>query len=353
MIKNRIHILKYSPSDISSVFSDPAHQEIIKTPAFRRLKSIHFLGSIDFIINPSRKGVEVRHTRYDHSLAVGSLALQLAKSLGVTDEETRLIVAAALLHDIGHAPLSHSLEPALKSFFYVDHHRVGERILRGEVRLGLKLASTLSRWGMSNIEIMCLISGVGSGFGKEVFSRAINVDTVEGITRSAMYLYRRGLTVSPVEVIEAFSKIGPDSEKILDEFWMLKDEVYSRIIQSWMGLMADLLCKRYVEKNFSMFNESYYYGTEKELRDQHSELFEALWNLGERRMVSPKLVSDGEEISFSKRSFYIDKSIRLKTHKDVDRRYLQRKDRVTLTIRKRGGEDAHELKKYSKCDSLF
>ena len=353
MLDNTIHKLRYSPADIRSTFQDGALRDIINTEAFRRLQSIHFLGSIDFITNPSARGVEDRHTRFDHSLAVGSLALQFTRALDLPENDQRTIVAAALLHDIGHAPLSHSLEPALKSAFELDHHIIGERILRGEVRLGLKLVDAFQRWNINNVNVMCLIAGVGDGIGRELFSRSINVDTIEGITRSATYIYRRPVVMNPVSIIDALVRLGVQSQDLLDDFWTLKNEVYSKLIQSRTGLLADFICKRYVENNVSSFDSSYYYGKDSELRSDHSYLFEALHAFGRRGIISPEIVRDGEDMSFKRREFFIDKSVVLKKYRDLDRRYLQRKFNVCFTIRKKGGDDAHQIYEHRKSEDLF
>ena len=45
--------------------------------------------------------------------------------------ERRLVTAAALLHDIGDAPLSHSLEPVFLKFFGMEHHTATRDIVTG------------------------------------------------------------------------------------------------------------------------------------------------------------------------------------------------------------------------------
>jgi HD superfamily phosphohydrolase len=42
----------------------------------------------------------------------------------------------ALLHDIGHLPISHSLEPVFLSVFGIDHHHASEDIFFGRVAIG-------------------------------------------------------------------------------------------------------------------------------------------------------------------------------------------------------------------------
>jgi len=341
MLHDTIHTYRYSSAEIARVFDVDVYQQIIRTDAFQRLKTIHFLGSIDYIIDASRRGVEERHTRFDHSLAVAALAQRYTKKADVPENDQENIVLAALMHDIGHAPLSHSMEPAFKTIFHIDHHIVGERILRGEVRLGRAVAKVLNRRGVNNFEIMSTIAGVGKEAARNLFGRQINVDTIEGITRSATYMYRQGLLQSPIVVLDALLELGKQSHDVLDCFWLLKQEVYSKLIQSRRGLIADLLCQRYVKINADDFESSYYYGTERELRADHRGLFEALKRLGQLDLVEPAFIADGEDVDFTRRTFVIDSSVALKAPSDIDRRYLQKKRIVKTQLRKRGGELTH------------
>lgn len=74
------------------------------------------------------------HTRFVHSLGVYELCNRFIKSFvdnGYLDRERNRIeiniaLAAALLHDIGHGPLSHALEFAVRDF---EHEEMGIRII--------------------------------------------------------------------------------------------------------------------------------------------------------------------------------------------------------------------------------
>jgi len=74
---------------------------LIDTPEFQRLRRITQLG-LAFLVYPS-----ARHTRFEHSLGTFYLA-KLIRSRNPEIEEGT--VYAALLHDIGHYPFSHTLE---------------------------------------------------------------------------------------------------------------------------------------------------------------------------------------------------------------------------------------------------
>lgn len=83
--------------------------DLIQTPEVQRLRRIRQLG-IGHLVFP---GAE--HTRFGHAL--GAMALMqdalsnlVEKGTPIAPEESTAALAAALLHDIGHGPFSHTLE---------------------------------------------------------------------------------------------------------------------------------------------------------------------------------------------------------------------------------------------------
>ena len=108
------------------------YRDLIASDALQRLADIRFLGAIDYFVHPSGSQLDRRrHSRLEHTLGVAQLALTYARLVGLDEREEKLIVSAALTHDIGHSPLSHSLERIFKRSFGVDHHQAGIDILWG------------------------------------------------------------------------------------------------------------------------------------------------------------------------------------------------------------------------------
>jgi putative nucleotidyltransferase with HDIG domain len=132
-------LYKFSaPVDLRTFDEEPLFLELILTEAFQRLGSVRFLGGIDylFVRNPNGAPGNTRYTRLQHSLGVARLALEYSSIFGLSAADRQLIVAAALLHDIGHAPLSHSIEPVFRECFAIDHHDATKDIIFGHVQIG-------------------------------------------------------------------------------------------------------------------------------------------------------------------------------------------------------------------------
>ena len=101
------------------IINDPVHgfieipkgllTTLVKHPAFIRLSRIEQLGPTSYVYPGGR------HTRFAHSigtlhLITEALRILERKGCAITPEEAEAAKAAMLLHDLGHGPMSHSLE---------------------------------------------------------------------------------------------------------------------------------------------------------------------------------------------------------------------------------------------------
>src|SRR5699024_10615618 len=93
------------------------------TPEFQRLRRIKQLGTTYLTFH----GAE--HSRFNHSLGVYEIVRRMVKQMekepSWNKEERMVCLCAALLHDIGHGPFSHSFEKV----FDLDHEAFTQRII--------------------------------------------------------------------------------------------------------------------------------------------------------------------------------------------------------------------------------
>ncbi len=109
----------------------PREEKLISTPAFLRLQQVKQLGFV-YRVWPG-----ATHTRYEHSLGCYHLAIKALRALlqrgedgglaGVSVSSVQTLVVAALLHDIGHYPFSHTIEEL--GYPIILHEQVGRSII--------------------------------------------------------------------------------------------------------------------------------------------------------------------------------------------------------------------------------
>jgi HD superfamily phosphohydrolase len=109
-----------------SIRLDGVSLALVEAPELQRLHSIHQLG-LAYLVFPG-----ANHTRFEHSLGTFWVARRMCMSLQLDKEESRLVECAALLHDVGHLPYSHTMEFVLHDRFGIDHAEISRRLIRGE-----------------------------------------------------------------------------------------------------------------------------------------------------------------------------------------------------------------------------
>lgn len=100
---------------------------LIQTREFQRLRRIKQLGMSELVFPGSN------HSRLAHSLGVLQMARLFLNRLDrvsnvVTDDRRTVVLAAALLHDLGHGPFSHAFEKITNE----SHERRTEEIIRDD-----------------------------------------------------------------------------------------------------------------------------------------------------------------------------------------------------------------------------
>lgn len=114
----------------------PCERAIVMHPALRRLQRIAHYGA-------SARILPMTHTRFTHTIGVFTLAVHFRP-------EDWLLRLAALLHDVGHLPFSHSAERGLG----VDHHDLTVRVLEES-----GLNQILRSHGFDPATVMAVIEG--------------------------------------------------------------------------------------------------------------------------------------------------------------------------------------------------
>jgi len=305
-------------------------RELVHTRAFQRLENIRFLGGIDYLLirAPNGAGGNIRHNRFEHSVGVAWLALLYSDTVELPNRERDLLTAAALLHDIGHAPLSHSLEPVFLEEFGIDHHSATESIILGESPLGTDVNEVLRQHSINVSRLLNLIRGEESSFHL-FMAGPINFDTIEGILRSSIYFRPKPNFPKPEAVLDAaIRRTGDDDRAVVDQFWLAKDYVYQHLINSDYGILADYVCKAYLRQNLNdsrkenRVNADDYFSTEADLFKKLFGLRKILTDPNFDSLTVPQL---SEPIPYKNRRFFVQRDADFFSRDDF-KRYRQTKE---------------------------
>ena len=214
------------------VFKDPIHKyvhvkdqliwDLIKTKEFQRLRRIKQLGTLYLAFHTAE------HSRFGHSLGVYEIVRRMIDESFVgreawNNKDRSLALCAALLHDLGHGPFSHSFE----KIFNTDHEAFTQEIITG------------------NTEVNEVLSRVSETFPQEVadvinkthknklvismISSQIDADRMDYLQRDA---YFTGVSYGTF-----------DMERILRLMRPSKDEVL--IKESGMHAVENFIMSRY------------------------------------------------------------------------------------------------------------
>ena len=159
---------------------DGPYLALLDAPAFQRLRYVRQLG-LAHLVYPG-----ATHSRFEHALGAYHLAQQTVRVLleagaaeAVSAEETRIVVAAALLHDIGHYPFSHSLEE-----IGVPHHETVAGPLLTEGAIGEILRAEFAPDAPERI--LALVRGESTSPLQGLISGSIDLDKIDYLKRDAM-----------------------------------------------------------------------------------------------------------------------------------------------------------------------
>lgn len=161
---------------------DPVHgyievkSEILPLLDSEKLQRLHHIRQLGFIylVYPG-----ANHTRYEHSLGAMHLSSLLCRNLELDKDESLLVESAALLHDIGHGPYSHTSERLCRKFHPFSHDEILPLLSDDEI------APVLEENGTSPKEIAEIVSGHHRL--ASIIHGDLDVDRMDYLLRDAHY----------------------------------------------------------------------------------------------------------------------------------------------------------------------
>lgn len=249
------------------VFKDPVHNyvhvqdrtiwDLINTSEFQRLRRIRQLGTSYFTFH----GAE--HSRFSHSLGVYEITRRIISQFERNryadwpEEEGLLALCAALLHDVGHGPFSHSIEEAFGMFHEdwtcriiledTEIHRVLARIDTGFPE---KVASVIRKSYVSPI-VVNLVSG------------PLDADRMDYLLRDA---YFTGVNYGTFDLDRILRLLRPHKDRIVvkesgmhavEHYLLSRYEMYWQVYFHPVTRSSEMLLRHIFKRAAELYREGF------------------------------------------------------------------------------------------------
>lgn len=227
------------------IFRDPVHgditfprgpfqhllESIIDTEMFQRLRGIRQTAVMNLVFH----GAE--HSRFVHSMGAAHVAGRMVDAaaensgLTVSARDREDTVLAALLHDVGHGPFSHSLEEIIGPSF--AHERMSVRILGEE---GSEIHALLAAHDPDLPQRLCAFIDHRPGGTAEwrhaIVSSQLDADRLDYLARDALmagirtHAFDMGRLVRSVGVIDDHLVVDARAQDVVEAFLLALDQMY-------------------------------------------------------------------------------------------------------------------------------
>ncbi|MBE0516236.1 MAG: HD domain-containing protein [Methanophagales archaeon] len=343
---------------------------ILDTVEMQRLRRIRQLG-FSYLVYPG-----ANHTRFEHALGTYYLMTVLLARLEVVKEEEKELLAASLIHDIGHGPYSHVTEPLIKKYTGKGHEEVEDVLFEyGDKREKNKdaesaattIAEVLEEYRLDKRKIMGYIKGKRTGYvAKRDFSRILNgeidVDRMDYLVRDSYYTGVAYGVVDNIRLIHGLDFVNEElvitekgilpAEYLLFSRFLMHPTVYNHHTSRIAQLMFLNALEDFIESGSESKDYARHYALALREMDD-SEINNALGNangypqeimtrINERRLFKRAVYTNvneldegiAEELSDERRRLEVEEAI--STRAGVDKKY------VLLDFQGRKGDELEE-----------
>ncbi|MEM2136643.1 MAG: HD domain-containing protein [Candidatus Methanomethylicia archaeon] len=230
------------------IFANELEREIIDTDVFQRLRRINQLG-MSYLTYP---GAE--HKRFIHSIGVMHLAGEVGKhlsSLGlINNEDEQYIRLAALLHDLGHGPFSHTFEDTLVKYLNKTHEDMTVWLIRST-----EIKDIVGKYGYDAEDLSQLAVGRRmhklKPFLDEVIASPIDVDKMDFLIRDSHFT---GVQYGLIDIKRLIFSLNVVSEHLaievpgalyaLESFIIARYEMFKAVYYHRTVRSADVMMSR-------------------------------------------------------------------------------------------------------------
>lgn len=248
------------------VFKDPVHGyvhvrdqviwDLIATKEFQRLRRIKQLGTTYLTFH----GAE--HSRFNHSLGVYEIVRRIIDDVfsrrSEWNEEDRLLsLCAALLHDLGHGPFSHSFEKV----FEFDHEYYTQAIILGDTEVHQVLTNVDRDFPKQVAEVINKTSD--NKLVVSLISSQIDADRMDYLLRDAYYT---GVSYGHFDMERILRVMRPLEEKVVikktgmhavEDYIMSRYQMYWQVYFHPVTRSAEVILNKILHRAKELYRQSY------------------------------------------------------------------------------------------------
>lgn len=178
--------------------------QLLQTPEMQRLHHITIVNNAPWTTTTNGCA-----TKFEHSIAVGFLA-KVALKNKTFEPQSKNLFFAALVHDIGTPPFSHTSERYLEKLFNINHE---EYVL--ELLTGSQLGKVITNLGGSIEEVSQLVNGKLPPWS-DLINGSIDLDNLDNSVRCAVSM---GLTNrAPYKPAQLAHRFAIKNGKLINNF---------------------------------------------------------------------------------------------------------------------------------------
>ncbi len=271
------------------IFNDPVHGfitipkgiilKLIDHPYVQRLRRIRQLG-LGYLVFPAAE-----HSRFSHAIGTLELGQRVLNNLRekdttISDAEYEGTLIALLLHDVGHGPLSHTLEHSLIHDF--NHEKMSLKIMR---ELNKEFDGAL------DIAIRIFTNQYPKKFLHQLVSSQLDIDRLDylkrdsfftGVTEGAVGINR---ILKTMRVFKGNIVIEKKGIYAIENYILSRRLMYMQVYLHKTVLSADVLLKKIIQRVKFLMDSNI---TVSHPSDALRELFEKKFTT--TKTISSKLV---------------------------------------------------------------
>lgn len=257
--------LRTAQLEEEKVFKDPIHRyihvhdtliwELIGTKEFQRLRRIRQLGTTYLTFH----GAE--HSRFSHSLGVYEIVrriIEVFENRPDWDPEERLLcLTAALLHDVGHGPFSHTFEKV----FHLDHEDWTRKIVLGDTQIHHVLCRVSADFPQKVADVIA--KTYQNKLVVSLISSQIDADRMDYLLRDAYYT---GVSYGHFDLERIWRVMRPFNDQVVikqsgmhavEDYIMSRYQMYWQVYFHPVTRSAEVILGKILQRVKELFNRGY------------------------------------------------------------------------------------------------